>query len=133
MIVFLGQVDSRFLGREGFQEVDLTAFYRPITKWAVTAHRTDRITELVAQAVRISQAGRPGPVMIAFPADLLAADIDAAAVDLGRRWLGMDMAGGRPAAGGPSPDRRGGDPPGGAAGDPGQGGRPRPGRARALG
>jgi acetolactate synthase I/II/III large subunit len=92
MIVFLGQVDSHFLGREGFQEVDLPAFYRPITKWAVTAHRTDRITELVAQAVRISQAGRPGPVMIAFPADVLAADIDAAAVDLGRRRLGMDLA-----------------------------------------
>lgn len=58
MIVFLGQVDSHFIGREGFQEVDLPAFYRPITKWAVTAHRTDRIPELVAQAVRISQAGR---------------------------------------------------------------------------
>ena len=92
MIVFLGQVDSRFLGREGFQEVDLPAFYRPITKWAVTAHRTDRIPELVAQAVRISQTGRPGPVMIAFPADVLAADIDAADMDLGRRRLGMDMA-----------------------------------------
>jgi acetolactate synthase-1/2/3 large subunit len=92
MIVFLGQVDSHFLGRESFQEVDLPAFYRPITKWAVTAHRTDRIPELVAQAVRISQAGRPGPVMIAFPADVLAADIDAAEVELGRRRLGMDMA-----------------------------------------
>ena len=92
MIVFLGQVDSHFIGREGFQEVDLPAFYRPITKWAVTAHRTDRIPELVAQAVRISQAGLPGPVMIAFPADVLAADIDAAAVDLARRRLDLETA-----------------------------------------
>jgi acetolactate synthase-1/2/3 large subunit len=92
MIVFLGQVDSRFIGREGFQEVDLPAFYRPITKWAVTAHRTERIPELVAQAIRISQAGRPGPVMIAFPADVLAADIDEAAVGLGRRRLAMELA-----------------------------------------
>lgn len=40
MIVFLGQVETDYLGREAFQEVDLTAFYSPITKWATTV--TDR-------------------------------------------------------------------------------------------
>jgi acetolactate synthase I/II/III large subunit len=72
MIVLLGQVESDFLHREAFQEVDLTAFYAPITKWAVTASRADRLPELVARAYRIATTGRPGPVMIALPADLLA-------------------------------------------------------------
>jgi acetolactate synthase-1/2/3 large subunit len=90
MVVLLGQVDSRFLGREGFQEVDLPAFYAPITKSAVTVHRTERIPELVADAMRIATTGRPGPTMIAFPADVLAHSIDDAAVALGRRRVAAE-------------------------------------------
>lgn len=71
LIVLLGQVESDFLHREAFQEVDLAAFYAPITKWSVTASRADRIPELVARAIRIATTGRPGPVMIALPSDLL--------------------------------------------------------------
>jgi acetolactate synthase-1/2/3 large subunit len=76
MVVMLGQVDTAYLGREGFQEVDLPAFYAPITKWAATVHRPDRIPELVAHALRVAQSGRPGPTMLAFPADVLAATLD---------------------------------------------------------
>ncbi len=72
MIVLLGQVESGFLHREAFQEVDLTAFYAPITKWSVTASRADRIPELITRAIHIATSGRPGPVMIALPSDLLA-------------------------------------------------------------
>ena len=72
LIALLGHVETDFLHREAFQEVDLTAFYAPITKWAVTASRADRLPELVARAVRIATTGRPGPVMVALPADLLA-------------------------------------------------------------
>lgn len=75
MVVLLGQVETDFLHREAFQEVDLTAFYAPITKWSVTASRADRIPELVAQAIRIATSGRPGPVMIALPSDLLAVEL----------------------------------------------------------
>src|SRR5215210_8703455 len=48
MLVLLGQVETDFLGREAFQEVDLSAFYAPITKWAATVHAPDRLAEFVA-------------------------------------------------------------------------------------
>jgi acetolactate synthase-1/2/3 large subunit len=71
MVVLLGQVETGFLGREAFQEVDLAAFYAPITKWAVTVHRADRVAEFVERGLRVATSGRPGPVMLALPADLL--------------------------------------------------------------
>lgn len=77
MIVFLGQVETDYLGREAFQEVDLTAFYAPITKWATTVHRADRLAEVTAQAVRIATTGRPGPVAIAVPEDLFGVRVTA--------------------------------------------------------
>ncbi|CAN5354748.1 thiamine pyrophosphate-binding protein [soil metagenome] len=82
MVVVLGQVDSAHSAREAFQEVDLTAFYAPITKWATTATRADRLPELVAQAVRVATSGRPGPAMVAVPADLFDAPVDPGAVRL---------------------------------------------------
>jgi acetolactate synthase-1/2/3 large subunit len=81
MLVLLGQVETDFLGREAFQEVDLPAFYAPITKWSATVNRPDRLAEFVARGLRIATSGRPGPVMLALPADMLgeeaAADPDA--------------------------------------------------------
>jgi acetolactate synthase-1/2/3 large subunit len=71
MVVLLGQVDSQLLGREAFQEVDLTAFYGPITKWAVTAERAEDVPGLVAEGWRIATSGRPGPVAIAIPSDFV--------------------------------------------------------------
>jgi acetolactate synthase I/II/III large subunit len=71
MLVLLGQVETDFLGREAFQEVDLSAFYAPITKWSATVHRADRLAEFVARGLRIATSGRPGPVMLALPADVL--------------------------------------------------------------
>jgi acetolactate synthase-1/2/3 large subunit len=76
MVAILGQVESEHLGREGFQEVDLTAFYSPITKLAMTATRADRLPELTAKALRVARSGRPGPVMIAVPADMLEEEIE---------------------------------------------------------
>ena len=75
MLVLLGQVETAFLGREAFQEVDLAAFYAPITKWAATVHRADRVAEFVERGLRIATSGRPGPVMLALPADLLGKDV----------------------------------------------------------
>jgi acetolactate synthase-1/2/3 large subunit len=75
MLVLLGQVETPFLGREAFQEVDLTAFYAPITKWSATVHRADRLSEFVERALRTATSGRPGPVMLALPADLLAEEV----------------------------------------------------------
>ncbi|QBI53907.1 thiamine pyrophosphate-dependent enzyme [Streptomonospora litoralis] len=78
MVVFLGQVTSPYLGREAFQEVDLTAFYTPITKWATTVHRADRLAEVTAQALRVATTGRPGPVAVAVPGDLFGRHVPAA-------------------------------------------------------
>src|ERR687893_516449 len=74
VLVLLGQVETDFLGREAFQEVDLTAFYAPITKWSATVHRADRVAEFVERGLRIATSGRPGPVMLALPADILGED-----------------------------------------------------------
>jgi acetolactate synthase-1/2/3 large subunit len=71
MLVLLGQVETDFLGREAFQEVDLPAFYAPITKYSATVNRPDRLAEFIARGLRIATSGRPGPVMLALPADVL--------------------------------------------------------------
>ena len=75
MLVLLGQVETPFLGREAFQEVDLAAFYAPITKWAATVHRADRVAEFVERGLHIATTGRPGPVMLAVPSDLFGEDV----------------------------------------------------------
>ena len=77
MLILLGQVETPFLDREAFQEVDLAAFYAPITKWSATVHRADRVAELVERGLRIATSGRPGPVMLALPADLLGEEVPA--------------------------------------------------------
>ena len=71
LVVFLGQVHSSFRGREGFQEIDLAHFFSSITKWTVEIDNPVRIPELVQRAFRIAQTGRPGPVVISLPEDLL--------------------------------------------------------------
>ncbi len=81
MVVLLGQVETDYLDREAFQEVDLAAFYAPITKWSTTVHRADRLPELVARGFRIATSGRPGPVMLALPADILGEEV----IDVGSR------------------------------------------------
>nr|WP_029191123.1 thiamine pyrophosphate-dependent enzyme [Ornithinibacillus scapharcae] len=73
MVVFLGQVHSKFRGREGFQEVDLDQFFQPISKWAVEVKDPERMPELVSRAFRIARSGRPGPVVVSLPEDVLPA------------------------------------------------------------
>src|ERR687893_2261568 len=75
MVVLLGHVETPFLGREAFQEVDLAAFYAPIAKWTATVHRADRLAEFVERGLRIATSGRPGPVMLALPADILGENV----------------------------------------------------------
>ncbi len=71
MVVFLGQVHSLFRGREGFQEVELEDFFAPIAKWTVEIKHPSRVPELVQRAFRIAKTGRPGPVVVSLPEDLL--------------------------------------------------------------
>lgn len=71
MLVFLGQVHSKVKGREAFQEVELDQFFKPIAKWAVEVRDPERMPEIVQKAIRIAQTGRPGPVVISLPEDVL--------------------------------------------------------------
>lgn len=71
MVVFLGQVHSKFRGREGFQEVDLEDYFHSIAKWAVEVRDTERMPEIVQRAFRTARSGRPGPVIVSLPEDVL--------------------------------------------------------------
>ena len=77
MILCVGQVGTDALDREAFQEVDYRRMYGSIAKWVAQVDRTERIPEYVAQAYRRALAGRPGPVVLAFPEDVLTARADA--------------------------------------------------------
>ena len=74
MILFVGDVDSEMRDREGFQEVDFAAFFGPIAKWAARIDSADRIPEYVARAYATAVSGRPGPVVLALPEDMLSRD-----------------------------------------------------------
>ena len=89
MILFIGQVDTGMREREAFQEVDYKAVFGTMAKWVVEIDRPDRIPELVARAFRVAMQGRPGPVVIALPENMLteqAAAIDAPRVDPAKAW-----------------------------------------------
>lgn len=77
MILFVGDVDSSMRDREGFQEVDFTAFFTPIAKWAARIDSADRIPEYIARAYATAISGRPGPVVLALPEDMLSRATDA--------------------------------------------------------
>ena len=77
MILFVGDVDSEMRDREGFQEVDFAAFFGPIAKWAARIDSADRIPEYVARAYAMAVSGRPGPVVLALPEDMLGRDTSA--------------------------------------------------------
>ncbi|MEP6997432.1 MAG: thiamine pyrophosphate-binding protein [Betaproteobacteria bacterium] len=84
MIVFIGQVGGDFADREAFQEIDYRRMYGSSVKWVAQIDRADRIPEYIARAFRVAQSGRPGPVVLALPEDMLssrAAVDDAARVE----------------------------------------------------
>jgi len=82
MVLFIGQVARTFRDREGFQEVDFVAMFRPLAKWAAQIDDPQRIPEYVHRAFQTAQAGRPGPVVLALPEDMLT-QIVAGDVDIG--------------------------------------------------
>jgi acetolactate synthase-1/2/3 large subunit len=91
MILFIGQIETGMREREAFQEVDYKAFFGSMAKWVVEIDKVERIPELVTRAFRVAMQGRPGPVVIALPEDMLmaqAAIADAARVEPARTWPG---------------------------------------------
>ncbi len=71
MILFIGQADQSMLDREAFQEVDFRAMFTPLAKWAAEIRDADRIPEYVARAFHVATSGRPGPVVLSLPEDVL--------------------------------------------------------------
>lgn len=71
MVLFIGQVASDQRDREAFQEVDYRAMFGPLAKWVGEIDRADRIPEYVSHAFHVAQTGRPGPVVLALPEDML--------------------------------------------------------------
>ncbi len=71
MILFVGDVARDARDREGFQEVEFSAFFGPICKWSARIDDPERIPEYVARAFSTAISGRPGPVVIALPEDML--------------------------------------------------------------
>ncbi len=79
MILFIGQIAAHAKHREAFQEVDYKAFYGDIAKWVVEIEDAARIPELVTRAFAVATSGRPGPVVIALPEDMLTDEVEAPA------------------------------------------------------
>ena len=80
MILFVGQVATDQRDREAFQEVNYRAMFAPLAKHVLEIDRADRIPEYVSHAFHVAQSGRPGPVVVSLPEDVLSAPCSAPAV-----------------------------------------------------
>jgi acetolactate synthase-1/2/3 large subunit len=77
LILLVGQVASDQVEREAFQEIDYRRMFGPMAKWVAQIDRADRIPEYVARAFTTACAGRPGPVVLSLPEDMLSTETDA--------------------------------------------------------
>ena len=71
MILFVGQVARGMQGREAFQEIDYAQVFGGLAKWAAEIDDARRVPELVTRAFHVAMSGRPGPVVLAMPEDML--------------------------------------------------------------
>lgn len=71
MVVFTGQVGSAFIGRDAFQEADITGITLPITKHNYLVERTEDVARIVREAFHIASTNRPGPVVVDLPKDIM--------------------------------------------------------------
>ena len=79
MILFIGQVGSDVVEREAFQELDYRRMFGQMAKWVAQIDRADRIPEYISHAFHTAVSGRPGPVVLSLPEDMLVSQ--AVAVD----------------------------------------------------
>lgn len=78
MVLFVGQIDNRQTDRETFQEVDYKQMFGGLAKWVGQVDTTERLPEYIARAFRVAQSGRPGPVVLALPENMLSGSADVA-------------------------------------------------------
>jgi acetolactate synthase I/II/III large subunit len=75
MILFVGQVARSDYERQAFQEIDLRQMYGQLAKWVAQIEDPRRIPEFVARAFTLATSGRPGPVVLALPEDMLSQEV----------------------------------------------------------
>jgi acetolactate synthase-1/2/3 large subunit len=96
MIMFVGQIGREMRDREAFQEIDYRAMFGTVAKWATEIDDAARIPEIVSRAFHTACNGRPGPVVIALPEDMLTDRVavpDAKAFEPVEIWPGLtDMS-----------------------------------------
>lgn len=78
MILLVGQIARAATEREAFQELDYRAVFGGLAKWATQIDDAARIPEVIARAFRVATSGRPGPVVVALPEDMLADAVEVA-------------------------------------------------------
>ncbi len=71
MILFIGQIERGMREREAFQEVDYRQMFGGIAKWVAEIDHADRVPEFISRAWHVATSGRPGPVVLALPEDML--------------------------------------------------------------
>jgi acetolactate synthase-1/2/3 large subunit len=76
VVLFVGQVPRPFRGREAFQELDCAAAFGSIAKWVTDVQDPAEFVEATAKAFETATSGRPGPVVVALPEDVLSAEAD---------------------------------------------------------
>ncbi len=98
MIAVGGSSPRVFLEMEAFQEIDQLAVFKPITKWATRVYDAKRIPELVATAYRQATTGKPGPVYIDMPGDVLGESVDESTITYPKPWTPAPRTHADPAA-----------------------------------
>ncbi|MGB9839026.1 biosynthetic-type acetolactate synthase large subunit [Thermovenabulum sp.] len=81
VVAFTGQVSLPLLGRDSFQEVDITGVTLPITKHSFIIREKEKIVKKVKEAFIIASTGRPGPVVVDLPKDVMSSEVDPGCVD----------------------------------------------------
>ncbi len=98
MIAVGGSSPRVFYEMEAFQEIDQLAVFKPITKWATRIYDAKRIPELVATAYRQATTGKPGPVYIDMPGDVLGETVDESTITYPKPWAPAPRSYGDPSA-----------------------------------
>ena len=76
LVAFTGNVPSHMLGNDAFQEADIVGITRPITKHNIIVRRVEELPQAIKEAFHIATTGRPGPVLVDMPKDILLASAE---------------------------------------------------------
>jgi acetolactate synthase I/II/III large subunit len=81
LVLLIGQVGRGARGREAGQEIDYTHFFGSIAKWVIEINDSRHVPRVMTRAFHLARSGRPGPVVVSLPRDMLEEDADIAMID----------------------------------------------------